>query len=61
MVLITTGHGGWGGGDEFNQKMKVLLVDGRRIWSYIPWRSDCGTYRNFNPASGNFWNGSFLI
>ncbi len=57
MVFITTGHGGWGGGDEFNQKMNVLLVDGRKIWSYIPWRSDCGTYRNFNPASGNFWNG----
>jgi len=57
MVFITTGHGGWGGGDEFNPKLNELLVDGRRVWSYIPWRSDCGTYRNFNPASGNFWNG----
>ena len=57
MVFITTGHGGWGGGDEFNQKMNELLVDGRRVWSFVPWRSDCGTYRNYNPASGNFWNG----
>jgi len=57
MVFITTGHGGWGGGDEFNPKLNELLVDGRRVWSYVPWRSDCGTYRNFNPASGNFWNG----
>jgi len=57
MVFISTGHGGWGGGDEFNQKLNELLVDGRRVWSYIPWRSDCGTYRNYNPASGNFWNG----
>ena len=57
MHFITTGHGGWGGGDEFNQKMNELLVDGRRVWSYVPWRSDCGTYRNYNPASGNFWNG----
>lgn len=57
MVLITTGHGGWGGGDEFNPKLNELLVDGTRVWSYVPWRSDCGTYRNFNPASGNFWNG----
>jgi len=57
MVFISTGHGGWGGGDEFNPKMNELLVDGRRVWSYVPWRSDCGTYRNFNPASGNFWNG----
>lgn len=57
MVFITTGHGGWGGGDEFNPKLNELLVDGRRVWSFVPWRSDCGTYRNFNPASGNFWNG----
>ena len=57
MVFITTGHGGWGGGDEFNPKLNELLVDGRRVWSYVPWRSDCGTYRRFNPASGNFWNG----
>jgi hypothetical protein len=57
MVFITTGHGGWGGGDEFNPKLNELLVDGRRVWSFIPWRSDCGTYRNYNPASGNFWNG----
>jgi len=57
MVYITTGHGGWGGGDEFNPKMNELFVDGKRVWSYVPWRSDCGTYRNYNPASGNFWNG----
>ena len=57
MVFITTGHGGWGGGDEFNPKLNELLVDGTRVWSYVPWRSDCGTYRNYNPASGNFWNG----
>ncbi len=57
MIYITTGHGGWGGGDEFNQKLNELFVDGRRVWSYIPWRSDCGTYRIYNPASGNFWNG----
>ena len=57
MIYITTGHGGWGEGDEFNQKLNELLVDGIRVWSYVPWRTDCGTYRLFNPASGNFWNG----
>jgi len=57
MIYITTGHGGWGGGDEFNQKLNELFVDGTRVWSFVPWRSDCGTYRRFNPASGNFWNG----
>lgn len=55
--LISTGHGGWGGGDEFNPKLNTVLVDGRVAASVIPWRSDCGSYRRLNPASGNFWNG----
>lgn len=54
---ITTGHGGWGGGDEFNQKVNEVFIDGRLTGSYIPWNSNCGAYRKYNPASGNFWNG----
>ncbi|MBB3701258.1 DUF4412 domain-containing protein [Flammeovirga yaeyamensis] len=54
---ITTGHGGWGGGDEFNPKENRILIDGQLAYSYTPWRCDCGTYRELNPASGNFWNG----
>lgn len=55
---ITTGHGGWGGGDEFNPKENEIFVDGKKIYGFIPWRTDCGTYRLTNPASGNFWNGT---
>ena len=54
---ITTGHGGWEGGDEYNQKMNTILLDGKVLFQFTPWRCDCGTYRKFNPASGNFWNG----
>lgn len=54
---ITTGHGGWGGGDEFNQKLNELFLDGKRVYQFIPWRTDCGTYRLLNPSSGNFGNG----
>ena len=54
---ISTGHGGWGSGDEFNKKMNYIFVDGKLIYSFIPWRDDCGMYRNYNPASGNFPNG----
>lgn len=54
---ITTGHGGWGGGDEFNQKMNTVLLDGKVLFQFTPWRSDCATFRQYNPASGNFWNG----
>ncbi|WP_163708617.1 PNGase F N-terminal domain-containing protein [Mangrovibacterium lignilyticum] len=54
---ITTGHGGWGGGDEFVQKKNELFIDDEPFFSFTPWRVDCGTYRASNPASGNFWNG----
>ena len=54
---ITTGHGGWGGGDEFNQKTNTLYLDGELMHSFIPWRTDCGSYRLYNPVSGNFENG----
>ena len=54
---IATGHGGWGNGDEFNQKLNEIFVDAKRVYSFIPWRTDCGTYRMSNPSSGNFGNG----
>jgi hypothetical protein len=55
--FLTTGHGGWGGGDEFNPKQNEIFVDGKRVYHFIPWRTDCATYRLSNPASGNFGNG----
>lgn len=54
---ISTGHGGWGGGDEFNPKMNEIFLDNNRLMAYTPWREDCGSYRELNPASGNFANG----
>jgi len=54
---ITTGHGGWENGDEYLQKKNTLLLDHKEVYAFIPWRQDCGSYRLFNPASGNFLNG----
>ena len=54
---ITTGHGGWGGGDEFNPKPNNIIIDDTITYQYTPWREDCGRYREWNPVSGNFWNG----
>lgn len=54
---ITTGHGGWGEGDEFIPKANTLLIDGQVAFVHTPWRQDCGTWRDLNPVSGNFWNG----
>lgn len=54
---ITTGHGGWENGDEFVPKANSIFLDGKMTYSFIPWRSDCGSYRLYNPASGNFPDG----
>lgn len=57
LFYLTTGHGGWGGGDEFNPKPNTIMLDGRKVIEFVPWRDDCGTYRNMNPCTGNFDNG----
>jgi len=54
---ITTGHGGWENGDEFVPKKNAIFLDGKETYSFTPWRTDCGSYRLSNPASGNFPNG----
>jgi len=57
LLFTTTGHGGWGQGDEFVPKRNELFLDGKPIFQHTPWRTDCGAYRLYNPASGNFPDG----
>jgi len=54
---ITTGHGGWENGDEYLPKKNTITLGGKTAFAFVPWRQDCGSYRLFNPASGNFENG----
>jgi len=54
---ITTGHGGWGNGDEFVPKENRIFLNDNLLFKYTPWRNDCGSYRLSNPASGNFATG----
>lgn len=54
---ITTGHGGWGNGDEFVPKKNTIVLDKNTVFDLTPWREDCGSYRLYNPVSGNFSNG----
>jgi len=54
---ITTGHGGWGNGDEFVPKENSIYLNGELAFKFTPWRTDCGSYRLYNPVSGNFQNG----
>lgn len=57
LKYTTTGHGGWENGDEFLPKTNSLYLDGKMAFSFVPWRTDCGSYRLYNPASGNFPDG----
>ncbi len=57
LLYTSTGHGGWGEGDEFVPKQNKIIIDDIEIYNFIPWRFDCATYRTWNPASGNFENG----
>lgn len=52
--LITTGHGGHEGGDEFTPQLHQLAVDGDTLKSWTPWRDDCAAFRRFNPSSGSW-------
>ncbi len=56
-LYTSTGHGGWGRGDEFNPKVNRIMLDGSLLYQVTPWRTDCATYRTLNPASGNFGSG----
>ena len=54
---ISTGHGGWDNGDEFNPKENTIFIDEVKMFTHTPWRCDCATFRDQSPVSGNFWNG----
>lgn len=55
--FISAGHGGWENGDEFVPRENSIYIDGKKIHGFIPWRTDCGSHRLYNPASGNFGHG----
>jgi GLPGLI family protein len=57
LIYTTTGHGGWENGDEFVPKKNTILLDKKIVFDLTPWRTDCGSYRLYNPVSGNFSNG----
>lgn len=52
LEYITTGHGGHSGGDEFVKQTNIIKVDNDTVLNFIPWRTDCASFRRFNPATG---------
>ena len=49
---IVTGHGGHSEGDEFTKQRNLVSVDGTPVLDFIPWRTDCSSFRLYNPTSG---------
>ncbi len=49
---IVTGHGGHSEGDEFTKQRNLVSVDGMPVLDFIPWRTDCSSFRLYNPTSG---------
>ncbi len=52
LKYIATGHGGHSGGDEFHPQKNILSIDGNEVLNFTPWRTDCASFRRFNPTSG---------
>ncbi len=46
-----------GNSDEFHQRRHHIAVDGREVWTGVPWRTDGHQYRHLNPTSGR-WDGN---
>ena len=52
LKYITSGHGGHSNGDEFRPQENILSIDGEKVFSFTPWRTDCASFRRFNPSTG---------
>lgn len=52
LFYIVSGHGGHAGGDEFTPCENFLRIDGQEVLRFTPWRTDCASFRRFNPSTG---------
>ncbi|MDZ4806457.1 MAG: peptide-N-glycosidase F-related protein [Candidatus Eisenbacteria bacterium] len=58
--LLTSGHCTDGrDDDEFVTKDHVVLVDGREVTRFRPWRDDCRRFRDLNPYGRRWSDGSW--
>ncbi len=60
MIYFTTGHCTDGTNeDEFVSKANVIRVDGNVVERFYPWRDDCRQYRERNPYTSHWADGSW--
>lgn len=54
LKYIVTGHGGLSGGDEFVENENIITLDDVTLHQFTPWRTDCASFRRFNPSTGTW-------
>lgn len=54
LKYIATGHGGHSGGDEFRPQRNIVYINNTEVLNFLPWRTDCASFRRFNPTSGTW-------
>jgi hypothetical protein len=60
MYYLTSGHCTDGrGADEFAPKDNVITIDGRVVHRFRPWRDDCRRFREVNPYTRRWTDGSW--
>jgi len=47
------------GAEEFEPRTHLLMVDGREVHRFEPWREDCKTFRSVNPYCRRWSDGSW--
>ncbi len=52
LYYVASGHGGHSGGDEFTPCEHIIKMDGQETCRFTPWRTDCYTFRRYNPSTG---------
>ncbi len=52
LYYVASGHGGHSGGDEFVPCENVISLDAQEVFRFTPWRTDCYTFRRYNPSTG---------
>jgi hypothetical protein len=60
LYYLVSGHCTDGrGADEFEPKDNVIYVDGEETYRFKPWRSDCRHFRERNPYTRRWSNGTW--
>lgn len=55
LVVITSNHGANENGEEYNRRWHYLYLDNQLVLSYIPGRTSCEPFREYNTQ----WNGIY--